>query len=122
MADLALLWGGDLQIGPTGDLATVTADAECQQRVLRRLLTNTGDYVWQPTYGAGLGAAIGTPVNALQIRALIRGQLFREASVASVPEPVIGITASTDGSALVELRYSDATSGATQLLQFSVDI
>ena len=121
MPDLALVWGTDLAVGPAGDLALAAEDTESQQRVLRRLLTNAGDYIWQLAYGAGLGKAIGAPVGALQIRALIRGQLFQEASVAATPEPAIDVTAASDGSALVQVRYSDATTGSARLLQFSLD-
>src|SRR5690348_5829553 len=97
MADISHQWGSDLTVGPTGDLASVSGPLLGQQRVLRRLLTSPGDYIWQPDYGAGLARFIGQPVNALQIRAVVRSQIFKEAEVARSPEPVIDVQASPDG-------------------------
>lgn len=121
--DISHQWGADLAIGATGDLATATDAQRGQQRVLRRLLTSPGDYVWQPDYGAGLARFIGQPGNAAQIRAVIRGQIFKEAAVARTPEPVIDVEfspAGATGTVYVHVRYVDAPSGQTQLLSFSV--
>lgn len=121
--DISHLWGADLATGPTGDLAPANGAQRGQQRLLRRLLTSPGDYLWQPTYGAGLARFIGQPGNATQIRAVIRGQIFKEAAVARTPEPVIDVTfspAGAIGTVYVHIRYVDAPSGETQLLSFSV--
>lgn len=120
MQDAAQLWGEDLAVGPTGDIALASGTAAGQQRVLRRLLTNPADYIWHPDYGAGLGQFVGLPANASQIRAVIRGQIFREAAVARTPEPVIDVQPNGDGSVYVHIRYVDAQDGATQTLSFSV--
>lgn len=76
MADIAHQWGFDLKLGPTGDLAVATGSILCQQRVLRRLLTNLLDYIWHPSYGAGLAGFIGRPANTSQIRAAILGAKY----------------------------------------------
>jgi phage baseplate assembly protein W len=123
MADISHQWGSDLAVGPTGDLASVSGPLLGQQRVLRRLLTSPGNYIWQLDYGAGLARFIGQPVNALQIRAVVRSQIFKEAAVARSPEPVIDVQASPDaatGAVYVHIRYVDAPSGQTQTLSFSV--
>jgi phage baseplate assembly protein W len=123
MADISHQWGSDLTTGPTGDLAVVTGAMLGQQRVLRRLLTNPGDYIWQPGYGAGLARFIGQPGNMLAIRAVVRSQIFKEAAVARTPEPVIDVTldpAGAVGTVYVNVRYVDADSGETQILSFSV--
>lgn len=120
MQDAALLWGGDLSAGPTGDLALVGGTALGQQRVLRRLLTNPGDYIWHLQYGAGLAHYVGQVANVAAIVATIRSQIFMESSVARLPEPVIEVQSAPDGSVYVYLRYVDATTGATQVLSFSV--
>lgn len=120
MADLSHNFGGDLASAANGDLATVSGTTLGQQRVLRRLLTNPGDYIWHPTYGAGLAQFVGQPVNALQITAVIRSQIFKEAAVARQPEPVITVLGQDDGSVFVEIRYVDASSGQTQILTFTV--
>ncbi len=123
MADISHQWGSDLTIGSTGDLAAVAGANLGQQRMLRRLLTNPGDYIWQLDYGAGLARFIGQPANALQIRAVVRSQIFKEAAVARIPEPVIDVSfspAGATGTVYVHIRYVDAESGQTQLLSFSV--
>jgi len=119
MADLSHLFGSDLTIGPTGDLAWAAGTTLGQQRVLKRLLTNPGDYIWQPDYGAGLAQFIGQPAQANQIRAVIRSQVFKEASVARTPEPAIDVAFDDTGTFSVQLRYADAATGQTQLLSFS---
>jgi phage baseplate assembly protein W len=120
MYDICHQFGADLMIGATGDLLAVNAPLLTQQRVLRRLLTNPGDYIWQPTYGAGLAQFVGQPVNAAHIRAVVRSQIFQEAAVAQNPQPVIDVQGNTDSSVYVYIRYADATSGETQVLSFSV--
>jgi len=123
MPDLSHQWGSDLSVGPTGDLAVATGPALGQQRVLRRLLTNPGEYIWQLDYGAGLARFIGQPTNPLQIQALIRSQIFKESAVARTPEPVIDVSVSPGGAAgtvYVYIRYQDAGTGQTQILSFSI--
>ncbi len=119
--DLSHNFGADLALSPTGDLALSAAPSLTQQRVLRRLLTNAGDYIWQLTYGAGLPQFVGQPGNGLQIRAVIRSQIFGEAAVAKTPEPSIDVTAAAANQMLVQVRYTDSASSQTQVLSFSVD-
>ena len=121
MADAFHQWGSDLVPGPTGDIAVVSDAMLGRQRVLRRLLTNPGDYIWQLDYGAGLARFIGRPANALQITAVIRSQIFRESAVARNPEPTIGVQIDrAGGTVYVDVRYADAATGETQVLSFTV--
>lgn len=120
MADIAHVWGQDLQLGPTGDLATVADDNETQQRILHRLLTNVGDYIWQLAYGAGLPAMVGQTVNGPAIAAIVRQQLLLEITVAVSPEPSITATYTTDGTVTLSIVYADAATGATQVLTLPV--
>ena len=120
MPDLAHEFGADLVAGPTGDLAVVAGAERGRQLVLRRLLTNPGDYIWQPLYGAGLARFVGQPTSAERIRAVVRSQIFKERAVARSPEPVIEVQAGSDGRVFVSIRYADAEGGATQLLSFPV--
>ena len=53
-SDFDQLWGDDLTLTATGQVALVDGTPKGEQRVLRRLLTNPGDYIWHPEYGAGL--------------------------------------------------------------------
>ena len=122
MSDIYHQFGSDLLLGPTGDLAPASGSLLGQQRVLRRLLTNPGDYVWQLTYGAGLAQFVGQPADALTITAIIRSQLFKESAVATSPAPVIDVASALDrsGSVAVEVRYADGATDVSQVLTFTV--
>ena len=89
--DIGHAWGGDLTIGATGDLETVSPPDSVSQRIIRRLLTNRGDYIWSLVYGAGLTKFLGQPIVMAQIMAEIRVQMLRETSVATYPCPIVSI-------------------------------
>lgn len=120
MLDLFHQYGSDLMVAAGGDAALATAEIAGQQRVLRRLLTNPGDYLWNPVYGAGIGQFVGQPLQVDRIRSVIRGQIFQEAAVARTPEPAIDIASDPTGIIAVSIRYVDATTAATQALSFTV--
>ena len=119
MADIFHGFGADLASSPTGDLAIADSATLGQQRVLKRLLTNPGDYIWHPEYGAGLAQFVGRPAQISQIRAVIRSQIFKEAAVGRSPEPIIDVSFDQSGTVYVHVRYTDATTGQTQALSFS---
>jgi phage baseplate assembly protein W len=112
--------GGDLVIGPTGDLSLSSGLQRSQQRILRRLLTNPGDYIWHPTYGAGLPSYIGTLADLGKVRSVIRQQMLLEDSVAKQPEPQVAVTAIQNG-LQVSVRYQDAQSKTPAILSFNVN-
>ena len=116
MADLSLAWGGDLALGSTGGLATLTGPALTRQRLTRRLLTNPGAYIWDPTYGAGLQAFIGQPIDVAAINATVTAQAVLEAEVASVTS--VSVTQDSLGHVSATIVYVDA-SGAEQTLLVS---
>ena len=117
--DIAHAYGADLQLSATGDLLAVDSVTRSNQRVLRRLLTNPGDYLWQPEYGAGLPARIGTLLDAEEITGLIRAQIFEEASVSQEPEPEITVVPIANGVS-VGIRYTERESALESTLQFRV--
>jgi hypothetical protein len=120
--DLAHFWGNDLTASTTGDFLTVSATVRGQQRVLRRLLTNPGDYIFEPTYGAGLPAFLGQPIDTEKITAVIRAQMLLEDSVAPTPSPVITVAQiGSDNTAFsVDIAYNDAATNAPVTLSFTV--
>ncbi|MDB6104063.1 MAG: phage tail protein [Gammaproteobacteria bacterium] len=124
LSDLFQYWGNDLTLSNTQDLLLVSDTVMGQQRVLRRLLTNPGDYLFQPDYGAGLPQYIGQTADIAKITALIRSQILLEAVVSTDPAPVITVTNaanSTDASAIaVTIAYMDAPTGLPQTLSFSL--
>ena len=116
--DISHNMGGGFQVSPSGDIATVTGTAMNQQRILRRLLTNLGDYIWNNRYGAGLPSFIGKPPAPNNITAVIRGQLALESTIAKKPAPVITVSPGNNSSVFVKIKYTDAADGATQTLSF----
>lgn len=123
MGDMWHEWGTDLSTGPKGDLAIADGQTLGQQRILRRLLTNPGDYIWHLDYGGGLGAFVGQPAVASQVASVARTQMFLEQAVARTPDPLIAVDASGaagSGSIFVQIQYTDAAQGDPQVLQFSL--
>lgn len=124
MPDLAHVWGNDLQLSPTGDLATVAdtpaADAETQQRILHRLLTNVEDYIWQLDYGAGLGQFVGQGPQAPAVAGIIRQQMALEPTVAASPPPSVRAQVGPTGNLTITVQYADAQTGQSRVLAFPV--
>lgn len=114
MADIAHFIGSDLTIGPTGDLGVVDLADWTQQRILRRLLTNVGGYIWQLTYGAGLPAMVGATVSAQQIAAVIRRQIGLETAVSKYPEPKVVLQIDQTETVFATVTYQDAQTGISQ--------
>lgn len=120
MVDLALQFGGDISIGPAGDIAVIDGPALTQQRVLRRLLTNSDDYIWQLGYGAGLGQFVGQPAAPAAITGVARAQLLQETAIAQTPPLVINTVVGNDGTVTLSLRYANAASGQTDNVSISI--
>ena len=120
MADVAHVMGQDLQLSATGDLAMVDGDAQTQQRVLHRLLTSMGTYIWQLSYGASLPALVGSVASRQQIAAIIRAQMAYESSVAPSPEPQVVLTSGTITEVSATITYTDSVSGRTQILTLPI--
>ena len=120
MPDVSHTFGQDLTISPAGDIALSNGPALGLQRVLRRLLTNAGEYIWQPTYGAGLPAAVGQVANVPRIKAVIRAQMLQENAVARTPAPVITVKQLPNNTILAQVQYVDAESGTMQTVNLPV--
>src|ERR1700747_1777996 len=119
MKDIDHVFGADLSLSPARDLALASSDAHTRQRVLRRLLTNPGDYRWQPDYGAGLAQYIGRTADSAGVVAVFRAQLLLELAVAQTPAPQVSVTPLHDGLA-VSIAFNSADTGVPQSLVFSV--
>ncbi len=114
MYDLAHIWNADLAVDGGGDLALVSGTNAVTQRVIRRLLTNPGAYVWNLSYGGGLAQFVGLPVIEPDITAVILDQLLLEPAVPTNPTPQV-TTAVTDASAgfvVATITYSGPDSTA----------
>jgi hypothetical protein len=119
MPDIAHWFGQDLSSGATGDLLAIDGVLRGQQRVLRRLLTNPGDYIWHPSYGAGLPSFIGSDVDVDAIKAVILAQIFLESSVARIPQPVIEVSPIAEG-VFVNIVYVDNDTGRQVTVSFDL--
>lgn len=120
MPDLKLTWAGDLSISPTGDLAMIDDPVLGTERVLRRLMTNAGDYIWNPEYGAGLAQFIGLPVDEASLETTIRSQMRLEAAVSKTLEPIIAISPGIAGSLYLQIRYEDSLSASLSLITTTI--
>ena len=71
-ADTYLDWQGDFIVTPTGNLQLATGFDRIRQRIIRRMITNPSqllpsgrwtapDYVFDPTFGIGLGSLVDQP-------------------------------------------------------------
>lgn len=114
--DISHLSGTDLSISSTGGLSIVSGPEEGQQRVLRRLMTNSGSYLWHLDYGAGLPTYLGKPAYRSRIEGVIRSQMNLEAAVSQTPVPVVNVTSDVTGVVTANIRYVDATTDLTSLL------
>jgi hypothetical protein len=119
MPDIFHVWGSDVVASANGDLLTADSVNLSQQMVLRRLLTNPGDYIWQPQYGAGLPRKIGDPFDVSTINAIVVGQMYLEASVVRDPPPEIDVAAFPNGM-FIDIAYTEADSGLPAVLSFPV--
>ena len=119
MTDAAHYFGSDLTLSANGDLLLADGLSESQQRVLRRLLTNQQDYLWQPLYGAGLPSYIGQPLDQVALTALIKSQMYLEADVAHDPEPQITLR-QIPGGISAEIIYTSVDTGLPVLLSFDI--
>ena len=117
---IAHYFGADLQRGPTGDVAAASGTALATQRVLRRLLTNPSDYIWQLNYGAGLRQMVGNPADALAITGVITSQMLLEPSVAQTPPPTVQVSASPNGTVYAAVQYTDASTGQNQTFNVAI--
>ncbi|MDD2878004.1 MAG: hypothetical protein PHT60_13605 [Acidiphilium sp.] len=116
MADASVVFGGDLAIGVSGDLALASGSGLTEQRVLRRLLTNPGDYIWQLTYGAGLGRFVGAAGAVGAVTAVARAQMQAESRVAQSPLPQIVVDQDNPSGIAMTIAYQDAITGQSTAL------
>ncbi len=118
--DLYLDWGMDLAVSSTGDLGLASGSTRTTQRVIRRLLTNAGDYLWNLDYGGGLASFVGSPALPSQIEAVIRTQIALEPTVPALPAPTISVLPLDPGSGSIAAQVQYADSGLTASVNINV--
>lgn len=120
MADVSHAWGSDWTPSPTGALALTSGADEAEQRILRRLLTNPGDYPWHPGFGAGLGRFVGSPANTGRIAAVVRRQVLLDEAVAPSPEPKVTVRGDTSGHVYLSIVWSYAATGESRATEVTI--
>lgn len=116
--DLNHWWGGDLSLTPSGDLSTVDRFDKDNQRIVRRLCTNgdtagamLGEYAFHPDYGGSAPWYVGQTQQPDLLEAIIRSQMYEEASVSHNPEPTVDTVMYPNGSFVATIQYTDEESG-----------
>lgn len=113
------VFGQDLVVSANGDLLTAESVPLSEQRVLRRLLTNPLDYIWQPGYGAGLAQKIGDPFDVTTIKGIVVSQMFLEESVVRTPPPEVDVASFPNGMA-IDIVFTESDSREQGTLSFPV--
>lgn len=120
--DLSLTFGGDFAVSQKGDLLLTNDTEQTKQRIIRRMLTVPGAYIWHTNYGAGLQRYIGqvlTNAKLQEIKALITEQIFLEDAVAKSPQPDITFEIIPTG-LFCQINYTDAPTQSLETLSFTV--
>jgi len=122
LPDLDVPWNGDLGLDATGDLAMVDGIDLDNQHIERRLLTSVNGYLFHGEYGAGLPQRIGLTALERGIKAIVRQQIYLEATVARIPAPVITVQFKADAAGLCSIRidYTNAVSNTTASIALAV--
>lgn len=118
--DIYQNFGNDIAATLGGDLMPVSGADRTKQRLLRRLLTNPGDYIFHPEYGAGLPAHVGDVLDIPFLTALIVGQVRLEESIKQDPAPVVLVQRITNGAAFTVV-YTDQETGQPTSLSFNIN-
>jgi hypothetical protein len=107
MPDIYCNWQQDLGVAANGDLRAVDGMTRGRQRIIRRLMTILGEYLWHTDYGASVPARIGDTLDMALIKSVISSQIFLEDSVACSPQKQIIVNAIPYG-VTVRILYTDA--------------
>ena len=82
----------DMEVTPAGDWLPVEGTEALRQAVLRRIITNPGEWQTLPDYGVGARLFVkarNTPAARAELEERIRSQLGREPRVGSVEQVLV---------------------------------
>ena len=82
----------DLHVTPAGDWAIVEGYAALSQSLIRRMITDPGEWVFRPEYGAGLRRYVKerrTSERVSELRERVRAQALADDRVESVADVVV---------------------------------
>lgn len=120
--DAAHDFGNDLSFSATNDLELSSGIDLSNERILRRLFTNPGDYIWHTNYGAGIKQFVGAALSGTtydQIQANVTSNVFLEATVSPNPPPQISFQ-TIQGGIFSGISYTMAETLEPTVLNFQV--
>lgn len=117
MPDAMHWWDDDLQVSNTGDIALSDGIDLSNQRIVRRLMTILGEYVWHVEYGASVPKRIGDTLDLSLVESVIRNQIYLEEAVSKEDDITLEVSPILNG-VFVSLVYIEALSGRQASLQF----
>lgn len=94
-------------VTPAGDLTIVTGREALRQSLIRRWITNPGEWTTVPDYGAGARQYVkgrNTPALRAELESRIRAQTLRDKRVQSVT--VVTVSQLEDGSAGIKISVT----------------
>lgn len=98
-----VLFNGTFPVTPKGDYQEVSGDENLRRAILRRMITNPGDYKKNPAYGVGLPAFIKKGMTAsrlAELRHRILDNLSQERRIDKILSVVLTPTVANDQPAL----------------------
>lgn len=116
-------FGNDLSLNSVGDISQAANAELSKQSIIRRLLTNPGEYIWHPTYGAGIGRFVGENLSSDNFDAIkntIISQMLMEETVSQSPLPVITLKAENGSVLVCGITYYDAVLKNPHTISFKV--
>jgi len=122
IVDIDQTYGNDIQVSSSGDLRTVSGSEFGKQRIIRRLLTPTGAYIFHTDYGCGIQLKIGEPLTTAlfeEIKTDIYSNIYKESRVAKVPTPQIVLQEIFNG-LLCQITYTDTATNELEIISFTV--
>ncbi|QDH16779.1 phage tail protein [Swingsia samuiensis] len=119
MSSLSHWYGQDLSIDKDR-LKIVSGAEEVQQRLLRRLLTNSGDCIWQPKYGAGVRKMVGQVLRPGMMQASIRAEVLQDSGVDSSKPVEVIITDRGGGGCDCQISYFDNENNEKKEINFPI--
>jgi len=105
MIDLQITDGGELVLGPDGDLALVYGDDQIAQEVLFRLKTQIGDWTLSPQIGADLEDFIGQPNTGLVHAAMEQRIINALAFDSLVGYPEVTATSVSENKVMIIIEF-----------------
>jgi len=119
MPDLTHMYSTDLSVDNAGDLMLSQGTQAGTERVIRRLMTSQGDYIFQLDYGAGLPSYLGQPAAVPQIMGVIRQQMSLEDIVSQDPIPAVNVGL-YNNTVTASIQYRDSDTQESAVLSIPI--